>query len=219
MRGPSYWNDRSKAGALTGIPAARHSVRRWRIVGRGTKKEAGRGRAAAWNSVAGINKGVEAVFKKIVVAVGLLICCLLVGAVGLAAPKVGDAAPQIMVNNGNGQMVGLLQFDRVTIINFWATWCPPCWAEMPELNSFAEKHRDDVYFYSISDEPEGTVNGFMQKNGYSLPVVLDTNSQINRQYGITAIPTTFIIDKSGMIRYKILGGTTTSKLEDMIGQL
>lgn len=157
--------------------------------------------------------------RKMLVATGLLVCCLLAGAVCLAAPKVGDAAPQIMVDGGNGQSVGLLKFDKVTIINFWATWCPPCRAEMPELNSFVQNHHDDVYFHSISDEAEATVNNFIRTNNYSIPVVLDVNSGAERTYGITAIPTTFIIDTNGIIRYRITGGTTVSKLEALIAQL
>jgi len=87
---------------------------------------------------------------------------------------------------------------KVAIVNFWATWCPPCVAEMPSFQKLYNKYGDKVDFYFVtSEKPEKIVN-FMAKNGYTLPIFLQTY-EAPKQLQSQALPTTYVISKSGEI--------------------
>ena len=96
----------------------------------------------------------------------------------------------------------------------WATWCPPCRAEMPELNEFAKKHEGEVTFYAVNlQEPKDTVDKFLKDNGFTMPVLLDLKGDAADAYQIRAIPTTYVIDKDGTILLKKIGSATAAELE------
>ena len=104
--------------------------------------------------------------------------------------------------------------DEAILFNFFATWCPPCRAEMPELNEFAKKHEGEVTFYAVNlQEPKDTVDKFLKDNGYTMPVLLDLKGEAADTYKVRAIPTTYVIDRDGKILLKKIGGTTAAELE------
>ena len=73
------------------------------------------------------------------------------------------------------------------MINFWATWCPPCRAEFPEMDQFAKAHKDRVTFYALNVQESGDkVQSFLQDNGYTLPVLLDRDGRAARLYSVRA---------------------------------
>ena len=101
------------------------------------------------------------------------------------------AGPERTVQPGDG---------KVYVINFWATWCPPCRSEMPELNTFAQKHKEKVQFYGVNLQEEGDkVQGFLKDNGYTMPVLLDQEGKAATLYKVRVIPTTVILDEKGNI--------------------
>lgn len=87
---------------------------------------------------------------------------------------------------------------KVAIVNFWATWCPPCVAEMPSFQKLYDTYGDKVDFYFVTSEKPEKVVGFMAKNGYSLPVFLQ-NYEAPKQLQSNALPTTYVISKTGEI--------------------
>ena len=87
---------------------------------------------------------------------------------------------------------------KVTIINLWATWCPPCVAEMPHLQKLYNTYKDRVDFYFISYEKKQKLDIFMEKKGYDLPVYRPMK-QAPDQLESSALPTTFLISKTGEI--------------------
>ncbi len=93
---------------------------------------------------------------------------------------------------------------KVVLINFWATWCPPCVAEMPSLQNLYNEYGDQVDFYFVSAEETAKLNGFMKQNEYDFPVYLQRFSE-PLAIKTTSLPTTYVISKSGKIVMKKTG--------------
>ena len=110
-----------------------------------------------------------------------------------------------LLSGGNASLSA--EKGKVVILNFWATWCPPCRAEMPSMETLYKKFKNDGLEILAVDlgEDKSTVQKFIQNNGYTFPVLLDTNGKAGDDYGISAIPTTFILDRSGMIIARVTG--------------
>jgi len=108
----------------------------------------------------------------------------------------------------NSERTNLSQSEgKVIIINFWATWCPPCVAEMPELQELYNEYRDKVDFYFITSEKSETVNFFLDKKGFELPVYL----QIEKSPEVlesSSLPTTYLISKTGEIIMRKTGAAS-----------
>ena len=96
---------------------------------------------------------------------------------------------------------------NVIIINFWATWCPPCVAEMPELQELYNNYGDRVDFYFISNEKPETINYFFDKKGYDLPAFIQIE-YAPFQLESTSLPTTYLISKSGKIVMRKTGAAS-----------
>jgi thiol-disulfide isomerase/thioredoxin len=96
---------------------------------------------------------------------------------------------------------------KVIFLNFWATWCGPCRTEMPSMNALYQRFRTQGLEILAVDcqETEGLVTGFMDEYKLSFPAALDASGRIASLYGITAFPTTFIIDREGFIITRIVG--------------
>ena len=88
--------------------------------------------------------------------------------------------------------------NKVILINFWATWCPPCIAEMPSLDKLYEDYKDRVDFYFVSNEKIEVIQGFMDKNNYGFKVQIPT-AKYPKLFDISSIPRTYLIDKSGFV--------------------
>ncbi|MBG43124.1 MAG: thiol-disulfide oxidoreductase [Aequorivita sp.] len=99
----------------------------------------------------------------------------------------------------NGKEINFSQSkNKVTIVNFWATWCPPCVAEMPSFQKLYDAYGGKVDFYFITSEESEKVKRFLQKNEYTLPVFLQ-EQQAPKQLRSQALPTTYVISKTGEI--------------------
>lgn len=91
-------------------------------------------------------------------------------------------------------------YDKPTILNFWATWCGPCGAEMPDFQEIYEEYGDSINMLAISmGETEADVRNFIEANGYTFPIGVDPNSVIATKYGISFVPQTFLLDTSGRL--------------------
>jgi len=96
---------------------------------------------------------------------------------------------------------------NVVILNFWATWCPPCRAEMPSMETLYQRYRNQGLEILAVDirETTNTVRQFISTNGFSFPVLLDLDGRVSVNYGVEAIPTTYIIDREGKMIGRIVG--------------
>jgi peroxiredoxin len=87
---------------------------------------------------------------------------------------------------------------KVILLNFWATWCPPCCKEMPDMDVIYQRFRNKgLIVLAVSDENRETVSGFLTKNRYTFPVLLDPGREVNKAYGVEGIPKSFIFDAKG----------------------
>ena len=116
---------------------------------------------------------------------------------------------------------------KVIFLNFWATWCPPCRAEMPDIQSLYEKYgpdHDEVVILAVAtpgyngEGDESEVKAFLEGNGYTYPVLMDDTGELMRYYGISAIPTTFMIDVEGNIYGYVPGAMSEETMQSIIDQ-
>jgi thiol-disulfide isomerase/thioredoxin len=124
------------------------------------------------------------------------------------SPQIDYPAPDFQFQNPDGQPISLSDLQgKPVLINFWQVRCPPCRMEMPYLQQVYEQWSDKglmVLAINIG-ESSAKVEAFMQSNDLSLPVLLDTNQDTAQGYNIQYIPSTFFIDKDGIIQEKIVG--------------
>ena len=107
-----------------------------------------------------------------------------------------------------GESAALSAFKgKVVILNFWATWCPPCRDEMPSMEILYQRYKDNgLEMLAVNlRENINTVQQFIKTNNYTFPIPLDLDGRVSSQYGITSIPTTYIIDKDGKIIGRVVG--------------
>lgn len=95
---------------------------------------------------------------------------------------------------------------KVVLLNFWATWCPPCRLEIPDIIELSKKYKDQLVVIGVSvDQDRSPVAPFVKQNKMNYPVIYGTDQIITDFGGISAIPTSFIIDTRGKIVQKIVG--------------
>lgn len=137
-----------------------------------------------------------------------------------AAPLASNANENektgILFKDENGKVIDLGDLKgKVVFINFWATWCPPCIAEMPSINQFQEKFKDNENFVVLMVDADNNLEKsqkFMKKNGYSLKVFTPA-SQIPAEFLGGALPTTVLLNKKGEIVFRHEGGADYSNKE------
>jgi cytochrome c biogenesis protein CcmG, thiol:disulfide interchange protein DsbE len=120
----------------------------------------------------------------------------------------GDAAPEFAVRAEDGRTVGLPDFGgKLLVLNFWATWCPPCVEETPSLSDFARRFagRGVVVLGVSVDKDEKAYRGFLQQFRPAFLTSRDSQAKINADYGTFKYPETYIIDARGKVLQKIIG--------------
>jgi thiol-disulfide isomerase/thioredoxin len=118
-------------------------------------------------------------------------------------------APDFTLTSLSGQKVRLSELrGKVVLLNFWATWCPPCREEVPSLARLANAMSNSNFqMVTVAIDKEGrkAVDDYFQHAGVRLTTLLDPTGTVGKSYGITGVPETFIIDKHGFIRKKVIG--------------
>ena len=137
--------------------------------------------------------------------------------------SVGSPAPDFQLSDLDGKTVSLSDFQgKPVLINFWASWCRPCRVEMPHIQQVYEEWADKgLVVLAINwGETPSEVKKFMRNYELSLPVLLDTKRLVAQQYDVWSIPTTFLIDKDGIIQAKIIGAfPSKAAIETKLGEI
>jgi thiol-disulfide isomerase/thioredoxin len=125
---------------------------------------------------------------------------------GSHPPRIGSDAPQFTITDSQ-RTVSLNQFQgKPVVLNFWATWCPPCIQEMPSLVQLQKQLGDKVTILAVSeDDDDNAYKQFVRDHNVDLLTVRDTRQKTNGLYGTTGFPETFVIDRSGKIVRKFIG--------------
>jgi cytochrome c biogenesis protein CcmG, thiol:disulfide interchange protein DsbE len=142
---------------------------------------------------------------------------------GSRPPRVGKAAPDFTVRDSD-RTVTLSQFKgQVLVLNFWATWCPPCIEEMPSLVRMQQRMQSKgVTVLAVSvDVDENNYRRFLKDHGVNLLTVRDPDQKSNGLYGSFKFPETYVIDRHGIMRRKFIGAVdwTEPEIIDFLSKL
>lgn len=132
-------------------------------------------------------------------------------------------APDFNLKDQYGVVHSLENYKgKVIFLNFWATWCPPCKKEMPDIENIYKEYgenKKDVVILGVNSEKENEVKKFLKDKGYTFPTVIDENSEVMRKYFIQAFPTSFVIDKEGNVYGYVMGGLTKEQIKQVIEEV
>ncbi len=133
------------------------------------------------------------------------------------APALGHPAPAFTLPSLTGGDLALADLaGRPVVLNFWASWCGPCRAEMPELQRLHDRLGEAgvaVVGVNQGESPE-TAAAYLQALGLSFPVALDQRTGVSQQYLVNSLPTTFFIDRDGVIRSTFIGAMSDAVLAE-----
>ncbi|MFB6286935.1 MAG: TlpA family protein disulfide reductase [Candidatus Bipolaricaulia bacterium] len=138
-----------------------------------------------------------------------------------ARPRPGYPAPDFTLSTLEGKSVSLSDFEgKPVLLNFWATWCPPCRSEMPDLQDFYETYGDQVTLLGVNwAEKPDEVRTFLNRYGITYPNVLDRQGRAFVRYRLTGLPTTLFIDATGLVRGLWYGPLKTDQIADRFAEI
>lgn len=130
------------------------------------------------------------------------------------APREGFPAPDFTLPALDGGDMNLAELrGQVVVVNLWTAWCPPCRKEMPALDEVSRDYREQglvvLGVNSTFQDDEETAAAFVRELGLSFPILLDRKGTVSRRYELQALPTTYFVDRQGIIRDVVIGGPMT----------
>ena len=173
-----------------------------------------------------------------------VVAALLIGLIALGwsqrsrftAAEVGARAPDFSLPTMDGDTATLAQYrGQVVLLNFWATWCPPCVYEMPSMERLYQDMRERgfvVIGISVDVDPgewdeqgrsQGIVREYAERLGVTFPVLLDPDGTIESVYNVSGLPTTYVIGRDGRIEGRVVGGREwdseeyRGRIEELLG--
>lgn len=139
--------------------------------------------------------------------------------------EIGNSAPDFTLQTIDGKSLKLSDLrGKKVLLNFFATWCPPCNGEMPDLETFYKENKNnDITVLSVtlttSEQETKNISKFISKYSLTFPVVLDKQGDISNVYQVINIPTSYFIDTKGVIREKMVGAMNKETMGNLISKL
>ena len=136
--------------------------------------------------------------------------------------RIGQAIPDFSLIDLDGNPVRVSDYTgRPLLINAWATWCPPCRAEMPDLHAFYQAHQEEGFAILAvnAGETQTPVQDFISQMGFTFPVLLDPGQNVLSQLGINSYPTSILVNQNGIVEDIHIGMLTAEMLESKISPL
>ncbi|PIC69277.1 thiol-disulfide oxidoreductase [Sporosarcina sp. P16b] len=138
----------------------------------------------------------------------------------------GNTPPDFELSTLSGDIIKLTDYKgKKVIINFWASWCGPCKAEMPHMQNYYAKNKDsanvEIIAVNLTTEERGLVSieKFVDAYGLTFPIPLDNNGEVMDMYRIMTIPTTYMISTDGTIKHKIIGPMDEKTIKELVDNL
>ncbi|MFO8035217.1 MAG: TlpA disulfide reductase family protein [Anaerolineales bacterium] len=133
------------------------------------------------------------------------------------SPREGFSAPDFTLDQLGGGEVTLSDLrGNVVVINLWATWCPPCRAEMPAIQEVYQQHRDQglvvLAVNTTYQDDEAEAKAFVKEYGLDFPVLFDRTGDVSRLYQLRGLPSTYFVDRDGVIQSVVVGGPMDESL-------
>lgn len=144
------------------------------------------------------------------------------------SPQEGYLAPGFSLKNLKGESVSLADFSgKVILLNFWATWCPPCRREIPSLERLYHLRKDtgfEIVAVSVDRTSLSKVASFAANYRMSFPVLVNPRGDVGQRYWMRSVPSSFLLDKKGIIRWKVIGARewddaqTLAKIDQLLSE-
>jgi cytochrome c biogenesis protein CcmG/thiol:disulfide interchange protein DsbE len=146
----------------------------------------------------------------------------------IPAPQEGFQAPDFELSTLDGDTIVLSELrGKAILLNFWATWCPPCRSEMPAMQQVSADYDDNKFVVlavnNTQQDSREAVEAFILERELTFPVLLDNNGDVAARYQVHSMPTTFFIDPDGIIQEVVIGGPMSeallrTRVESLIGE-
>ncbi|MEK3993005.1 MULTISPECIES: redoxin domain-containing protein [Robertmurraya] len=137
-------------------------------------------------------------------------------------PQKNFQRPSFSLTGLDGKQYSTDEVSKPLVINFWASWCGPCKVEAPELVKLYQKYNDKVEIFAVNlteGDSKEAAKKFADSYGFQFPVLLDTDNKVSDMYRVTAIPTTYFVNRDGIIVDQILGFGGVELFEDKFEKL
>lgn len=154
-------------------------------------------------------------------AVVVLSVALLTAACGAADEELaGPPVPDRTLENFEGEQVSLTDYEGTpVVVNFWASWCPPCIAEMPDLEAAHQARGDEIEFIGINTQDElAQATDLVEQTGVTYDLALDPDGELFRDFEVFSMPSTFFVDADGAIVHRHAGLVTRPQLEELLDE-
>ncbi|SEG04068.1 Peroxiredoxin [Caloramator fervidus] len=156
--------------------------------------------------------------RKIILGILIFILAIFLVKLYIKEDEASNFAKDFTLQNLKGDVVKLSDYKgKVVVLNFFATWCPPCKAEFPNFMKVLSQGDKDVVFLFVNiGEDKETVKAFLEENNYKIVPLMDVDGKVANIYSVRGIPTTFIIGKDFKIKQQHIGYMEESTLKDLI---